>query len=173
MPPKKDLICTRTTGTVVHVRTLDYEMDATVKKLLKRRSELEMQRMRVSIDISTIDRALMMAGIRLSPEITRGMESEYRNKHPFRDMSLTDACLKVLRDHEGDALTKAQVEYHIAVGGYVSSAKDRRNSVGITLRRLAESGLCAVQRAKGAHGNIYSHIGGPKDVVADSRATKE
>jgi hypothetical protein len=74
---------------------------------------------------------------------------------PFEDMTLVDACRKILADFPGTALTKSQVEDYALQGGYKFTTQDTKNSVSGTLRRLAAEGVCQVTRVKGPHGNKY------------------
>jgi hypothetical protein len=129
-------------------------MDATAKKLIDRLRELEIKKMGINLDIDAIKRSLAMLGIKL-PQSIATKEAEYVSVRPFREMPLTEACIKVLRDHPQEWLTKTQVEYFLVRGQFTFTAKDPKNSLDVTLRRLAESGTILAQRMRGASGNRY------------------
>jgi hypothetical protein len=59
------------------------------------------------------------------------------------------------KNHPADYLTKTQVEYLAKRGGYKFSTADSKNSVAVTLRRLATEGKIEAQRIRGAAGNKY------------------
>jgi len=88
-------------------------------------------------------------------------ESEYQSQQPFKSMALTDACLKVLRDHSGKDeiheqwLDKGQVEYLVTRGGYEFKTDDATNSVNVSLRRLAEQGYAEAHAGKGSRPTRY------------------
>ena len=109
--------------------------------------------------------ALKLAGI--TPEISTiasaedTRETEYAWREPFKEGTLTEACERVLQDYSSKWLTKSQVEYLITRGGYRSTAKDAKNSVDVTLRRLAENGKCDAKRVRGSRGNTYRWISPP------------
>lgn len=150
-------------------------MDETIKALVDKLDSLEMQKTGIERDIAAIKRALSMIGV--SPENRLGesprLERRYANDRPFYNKPLADACLQILVDHAGERLSRKSVEYLLERGGYESSAKDMSNSVDITLRNLADSGRCVVERHKGVTGNRYTALkAGERNVVKDSRTTK-
>lgn len=147
---ENSLTCTNTIGTVVHV-------DATAKKLVERMQELERQRAHIDSEIRSIRTALSVAGIRTGTSRS-GVDSHealYMMHKPFANMSLRGSCLKVLSDQRSEWLSKSQIEYLILRGGYKFVTKDSKNSVGVTLQRMKDEGLCAVERIRGSHGNRY------------------
>jgi hypothetical protein len=128
-------------------------MDASVKKMLKNLKELEFKKSVINRDIDAIKRTLAMLGLKVESGSLR--EAEYAAYQPFRETALNDACLTVLKDHKGAWLTRSQIEYLIARGGYESSTKDIGNSVDVTLRRLAGAGACEAERVRGSRGSRY------------------
>ena len=138
------------------------KVDATAKSLLRQLQELEREDWRIREKIKAIRTALGMAGIK--PEVGNvswgqdSHETEYAVKEPFAETTLTEACEQVLKDYADQWLTKTNVEYLITRGGYKSTAKDAKNSVDVTLRRIAEYGKCDAERTRGARGNRYRWI---------------
>ena len=171
--PDIDFILTTTTA-CRNIRLSEGErkdVDATVKKLVDKLQELELQKHRLNLDIDSIKRALSMLGIE-PPSMQAGVrELQYVMRQAFRDVRLTDACLTILQDAEGEWMTKAQVEYLLVRGGYRSTAKDWKNSVDITLRNLADKNLIEANRAMGRNGNKYRFSKGNSDDVTNTRAT--
>ena len=94
-----------------------------------------------------------MVGTR--PTATGLQEAQYARLLPFRNTSLKDACLTVLRDAKPEPLTMSQVEYLVLRGGYNFTTEDTKNSVAITLQRLAGEGLIDAERIRGTRGNKY------------------
>jgi hypothetical protein len=82
-------------------------------------------------------------------------EHEYRTFLPFANLSLPEGCEKILRDYKGEKLSKSHIEYLLARGGYRFDAKDSKNSVDVTLRRLAADRKCEADRVRGMRGNRY------------------
>ncbi len=102
-------------------------------------------------------------------------EERYAKEQPFADsqVQLKDACLQVLQDFAGNWLSRSTVEYLLFRGGYVSEAMDPSNSVDVTLRSLAEKGLCQVERQRGPTGNRYTvEKGSGQNPVKESGTTK-
>jgi hypothetical protein len=130
-------------------------MDETIGELVRKLRQLEIDRANLDADIQSIEKALELIGVK-PPDDIETEEREYVRKRPFRKMSLVDACLRVLKDSEYEWLTKSQVEYLVSRGGFESSAKDRKNSVDVTLRRLFSEGKCAME-SRGRLGNRYRH----------------
>jgi hypothetical protein len=131
-------------------------MDATTKKLLKRLRELETDKWRIDKELQSIQTALSVAGAKPGDMwFPAEHETLYAATRPFAHMSLADSCEKILKDYQGRWLTKSQVEYLLARGGYESQAKDSKNSIDVTLRRLAGVGKCQAERVRGSHGNKY------------------
>jgi Helix-turn-helix domain len=132
-------------------------VDTSVKKLLEKRSELELLKFRLERKIKSIDTALALIDVtpnQHNPAL--GAEADYLRAKPFQAMPLKQACGKILRDNAGEWLTKTEVEHLLQCGGYESTARDRANSVEVTLRRLADHDFCDVRRLRGPKGNQYS-----------------
>ena len=138
-------------------------MDVTAKKLVEKMAEIQRQMLQLQRQSNSLTAALEAIGLRpedddpFSSLPTRGMLIL-----PFARTSLVAACKRILMDHENKSLTKSQVEYLAAIGGYPFSTDDAKNSVDVTLRRLAEQGFCQVERTRGPAGNQYQWVG-PKD----------
>jgi DNA-binding HxlR family transcriptional regulator len=149
--------------TVVRVEEEPRKVDATTKSLLRQLQELEREEWRIREKVRAIHTALKLAGIKPDVKTISSWgqdehEAEYARQEPFAETTLTEACEKVLKDYADKWLTKSQVEYLITRGGYKSSAKDAKNSVDVTLRRLAGDGRCDVKRVRGSRGNTYRWI---------------
>ena len=144
-------------------RTLctDSQMDETSSKLVARLRVLEVEGRKIEEEKGIITRALEIAGIR--PTEIETAEGVYAKTRPFRKMSLVDACKRVLTDSEEEWITKSQVDYLITRGGFESLAKDAKNSIDVTLRRLAAEGFCEVDSSRGKLGNKYKFS--PKNVA--------
>ena len=148
--------------TIVRVEKEPRKVDATTKTLIRQLRELESENWRTREKIRSIHTALKLAGVK--PDVSTLLggqdphESEYFVKEPFAQTTLTEACEQVLKDYGDIWLKKSQVEYLINRGGYKSSAKDAKNSVDVTLRRLAADGKCDVKRVRGSRGNTYRWI---------------
>jgi len=152
---RNSLICMIPYATVVSVNGND--MDATALKLLDRLKELEEQRCRITQEQKAIRIALEVAGVK--PQgIIPGLpdqEIKYKSNNIFKGRALPACCEIVLKDKKGEWLTKSQIEYLIIQGGYEFTTGKPKNSVGVTLQRMAEQGLCEVERVKGQQGNRY------------------
>ena len=148
--------------------TLDVQdrdnVDATTKKLIARMEEIDRQIVSLRSERNAITTALSVAGWRppdASKVIYTKEENDYWREQPFRSMLLTNACLKILRDHAKKEelheqwLDKNQVEYLVRRGGFPFKTDDPTNSVNVTLRRLAEDGLCQASGGKGSRGIRY------------------
>lgn len=151
MPQKNHLTSTKSYRTLVHA------MDATTKKLLMKLREAERVRWEKDQEIEHIRKTLELLGIKPGTDFTSWLfkDSEYAQKRPFARTTLTEACLTILQDHKGHWFTKSQVEYLAVRGGYEFSTENTKNSVDVTLRRLAADGKCAAERVRGARGNRY------------------
>ena len=162
MIAKKCLKSTNRYRTLVRVREELRKVDATTKSLLRQLRELEWEKIRTRRKIEAIHTALKLAGLKPDVSTLLGgqdpQESEYFVKEPFAQTTLTQACEQVLKDYADIWLSKSQVEYLITRGGYKSTAKDSKNSVDVTLRRLAADGKCDVKRVRGSWGNTYRWI---------------
>lgn len=159
---KNRLTSTNEYRTVVDATEEPRRVDATTKNLLRQLRELESENWRTREKIRSIHTALKLAGVK--PDVSTLLggqdrhESDYAVREPFAETTLIQACEQVLKDYGDNWLTKSQVEYLITRGGYKSSAKDAKNSVDVTLRRLAGDGKCDVKRVRGSRGNTYRWI---------------
>jgi hypothetical protein len=139
------------------------KMDGTTKKLIEAIEDLDRKMSTLRRDRDAAYTALALAGIRPRVQgplqIPSRLESDYRGHRPFAEMSLSRACLKVLKDHKGDWLTKSNVEYLVVRGGYKFDTDNPANSVGITLSRLADQEVgVEVQRIRGSKGSTYRYV---------------
>jgi hypothetical protein len=133
-------------------------MDETSAKLLSALQELERERWRISGKIDSIKSALKLAGVAVpthEPVFRNKNEFEYTTRQPFSNMGLTDACERIVRDHTPEWLSKNQVTELVEMGGYKSDAQATKNSVEVTLRRLASRGRIEIAKGKGRYGNRY------------------
>jgi hypothetical protein len=130
-------------------------MDATAKKLVEKMASLQKEISSLQIQKNSISTALEAVGLRLEDDdsFCQPSDAMYANARPFERTSLVAACRRILSDHKSKALTKSQVEYLAAIGGYPFATDDAKNSVDVTLRRLAEQGICEVDR--NPSGNQY------------------
>lgn len=159
--------------TFVHRQDIgEDQVDATTKTLLAKLRELERQKWAIGRDIDAINRTLAFAGVKPETGASRTQEVQYVVNQPFAKMLLTEACLTVLRDCAPQWLSVAEVEFLIARGGYAFATADAKNSVSVSLRRLAEQSKCEVERVRGSHGNRYRKVlEGDSNEVEESRAT--
>lgn len=152
---RKGLTCTSANGTFV---SLDNEMDTTALKLVQRLKELDEQQNRITRERMAILMALEVAGVKPKGQVKGfpgSQESLYEVNQTFRGRSLPASCEIVLRDHKGQWLSKSEIEYLIVQGGYEFATGNSKNSVGVTLQRMAEDGPCEVERVRGQQGNRY------------------
>jgi hypothetical protein len=146
------------------------KVDATARRLIERLKELSEQRGNLNREERSILTALAVAGVRpqgvLGKEWPGDLENTYTREAQFADKSLREACEIILKDqlknhrqsptlHRSQWLSKAEIEYLIVRGGYKFATSNSRNSVGITLQRMAEETLIEVQRVRGQQGNRY------------------
>ena len=150
---EQHLTCTSSISTLVQ----ENPVDSTAQKLVKRMKELESEKWRIDRELRALRTALGVAGIKPGKfkDLSTTQELDYVTKQPFRNRTLSECCLHILRDHVDLWLSKAEIEYLISRGGYNFSTKDSKNSVGVTLQRLKDDGRCEVERVRGAHGNRY------------------
>ena len=152
---RKGLTCTSPNGTFV---SLENDMDATALKLVQRLSELDEQQNRISRERIALLTALEVAGVKPKGQMKGfpgSQESIYQVNQTFRGRSLPASCEIVLKDHKGLWLTKSEIEYLIVQGGYEFATGNPKNSIGVTLQRMAEDGPCEVERVRGQQGNRY------------------
>lgn len=137
---------------------LENDMDATALKLVQRLSELDEQQNRILRERTAILTALEVAGVKPKGQakgFPGSQETNYEVNQTFRGRSLPAACEIVLKDHKGQWLTKSEIEYLIVQGGYGFATGNPKNSIGVTLQRMAEERLCEVERVRGQQGNRY------------------
>jgi len=152
---RKYLTCMSTSDTLASVN--GSVMDETAIKLLQRVKELQEQRARILQEEKAILIALEVAGVKPRGLLKGlpGREAEYKSHRRFEGRSLPACCEIVLKDHKGEWLSKSQIEYLIVQGGYKFTTDTPKNSVGVSLQRMAEQGTCEVERMKGQRGNRY------------------
>jgi hypothetical protein len=137
---------------VLSVRDQD-DLESITRKMLKRMDEIDALTSALREERDQITSALLAVAYKPAQSyrsIYTRKETEYALRKPFRQMSLTDACLKVLKDHSDEWLDKNQVEYMVARGGYEFKAEHATNSVHVTLRRLVHEGFCEAYSGKGS-----------------------
>jgi hypothetical protein len=172
---KNRLTCTS------YVRTMYEVMDATARKLVETMAALRRQIAELQQQEKSIKVALESAGFRSKKFGQVGwwpddcLDDRYALEQPFREMTLVNACKKIISDNTTFAFTKDQIEYLAVVGGYPFLTEDRKNSIDVTMRRLARNGFCEIVRGKGQTPNQYT-INGQKglklmmDRLMDRRA---
>jgi hypothetical protein len=148
-------------------------MDATAKKLVEKMRDIQKQIGALQRQSYALSSALEAIGMRIEDDdpFSESSDERYAKETPFAHTSLVETCKKILTDHMGKEMTKNQVEYLAAVGGYRFNAEDSVNSVAVTLQRLAESEFCEVDRQRGPEGNKYrfSTNGSPSEVLEKLR----
>ncbi len=151
------LTCTTLYRTLYAVGRTVREMDATQKKLIEKMRDLQMTIAAYQQQATAISTALESIGMTVGDDgrYSPPHDVHYATDQPFRGTSLVAACKRILMDYDGQSLTKTQVEFLAALGGYPFSTEDAKNSVDVTLRRLAERGFCEVERTRGPAGNQY------------------
>src|ERR1700752_145919 len=99
MPEKNQLTSTSSSWILVQQVYEGEDVDPSVKKLLEKRRELEMERFRVDRKIRSIDMALNLIGVK-PDKYTRssGSEVRYVSEKSFKTMPLKQGCEKVLQD---------------------------------------------------------------------------
>lgn len=157
-------------------------MEPAVKKLLEEKVAIHRRRYELDKRERAVDTALEILDIRVARQAmlmgyvrAARLEEQYESSQPFRDKTLSAACLAVINSHEGMGLDKNQVEYLLTIGGYPFEAKDPTNSVEVTLRKLAKEGKCEVETGSGSSASRYRLLRNRKvtNDVEDSGATKE
>lgn len=161
---KNRLTCTRHYRTLYATVKTALGMDATAKKLIEALATARRQIAALEQQAKSISAALEAAGLRASElDITLGdpRDKTYAETLPFKTMSLVNTCKQILYDNQTLPLDKSQIEYLASIGGYPFSTDDSKNSVDVTMRRLAGQGLCEIfpaddlRQPKGRKGNCY------------------
>ncbi len=156
---KTVLLCAYATG-ALSIREHD-DVDATTKKMLKRMEEIDALSSALRDERNHITSALLAVAYEPSSstrDLSSRKETEYAMRKPFRRTSLTDACLKVLKDHSEEWMDKNQVEELVARGGYESKAEHATNSIHVTLRRLTVDGYCESHSGSGSRTTKYRFL---------------
>jgi len=169
---KKDLTETDSIRTIVQNREGE-EVDATAKKLVERMRQLEMEQWRINNELRAIRTALDVAGVKPSYKfktLSDPTESEYVRNQPFNKTTLAEVCYAILKDYKPEWLTKSQVEYLAIRGGYNFSTTDSKNSIDVTLRRMAGAGKIEADRVRGSRGSRYRFIPEPIEVGKEPKA---
>ena len=134
-------------------------MDDAAEKLLEALRIFEQQRWRLENRIAAVKTALTIAGVPVpSSAVANENEYHYARHHLFAGKRLIDCCERIINDHPGEWLSKSRVVYLLERGGYTTDAREIKNSVDCTLRRLAALGRVEVQKRLGAHGNKYRSL---------------
>ena len=156
---EKHLTCTTNARTLSLVNRTIRQMDATAKKLVEKMREIQRQIGSLQRQSYALESTLDAIGMRIEDDVPweDSWDIKYAKNSPFASTTLVATCKNLLVDHAGKELTKSQVEYLAAIGGYKFDAEDSKNSVDVTLRRLAEGGFCDVGRQRGPEGNKYSY----------------
>ena len=161
---KKCLTCTACSRTLYDIVRTALEMDATAKKLIEALATARRQIAALEQQARSISAALEAAGLRASElDFTLGepRDKTYAETLPFKTISLVNTCKQILYDNQSLPLDKSQIEYLASIGGYPFSTDDSKNSVDVTMRRLAGQGLCEIfpaddlRQPKGRKGNCY------------------
>ena len=146
-------------------------MDATAKKLVEKMRDIQKQLGSLQRQSYALESTLEAIGMRIEDDVPweDSWDIKYAKDSPFARTTLVATCKQILIDHVGKEMTKSQIEYLAAIGGYQFDAEDSKNSVDVTLRRLAEGGFCDVDKQRGPEGNKYVYRGGdtPKDSVKE------
>lgn len=153
------LTCSINSATLLSIARAFVTMEETVKKIVEKYQEIQQEIRKLTRSAESLKDSLTLIGYR--PEYIhsillgdgKGQDEKYAEELPFKHSKLVEACKKVLQDHNSDWLTKTQVEYLVSMGGFEFSTRNRKNSVRITLDRLASSGFCEVDHD--LHENRY------------------
>lgn len=170
---KNHLTETDSIRTLVHVAPGE-EVDRTAKKLVERMRQLEIQKWHIERELSSIRIALDVAGVKPEKKYKGGAdltEARYVRDEPFKNgMTLAQACYVILHDYTPEWLTKSQVEYLAVRGGYSFSTKDPRNSLDVTLRRLAAADKVEADKIRGSRGSKYRWVPRPIEAKEEIKA---
>jgi|SRR5882724_712670 len=136
-------------------------MDATAKKIVSMLmdSHREIERLRRSM--RPLKETLESIGMRSSAFNNLwdgeglGRDGEYAEKLLFANMTLVDTCKCILWDLSTEPLSKSNIEYLATMGGYPFTTNNSKNSVDVTMRRLAKDGFCEIHRRQGSTENWY------------------
>ena len=134
-------------------------MDATTRKLIEMHANYELEIAQLREKSEGVRKVLESLGSRSrhfdnvwdhSPS-----EIKYAKEKTFAEMTLVDTCKRILYDYPREVFTKGTIEYLAAMGGYPFATDDPKNSVDVTMRRLAKDRFCEVHRSRGPVGNRY------------------
>lgn len=160
MRSKKRLTCTSSCRTLYEVLKRLIEMDATAKKMVKMLMDMEREIARLKYAAQPVREMLESLGIRSKQfdnfwgeETTR--DAMYAEELPFRGMTLVDTCKRILADFPTVPMSKSYIEYLSTMGGYPFETEDSKNSIDVTMRRLAKDGFCEIHRREGSTENWY------------------
>lgn len=145
----------------VRIERIAVLVDATARKLVETLGVLRKQIADLQQQERSIKVALESAGIRSQKLGKVGwwegdcLDDRYALEQPFKDMTLVNTCKKIISDNTTSAFTKDQIEYLAVIGGYPFLTEDKKNSIDVTMRRLASQGFCQIIRGKGPIPNQY------------------
>jgi hypothetical protein len=159
---KNRLTCTSYARTLYEVTRTALLVDTTARKLVETLGTLRNQIATLQQQERSIKVALESAGIRSTRLGKTGwgdgdcLDDRYALEQPFKEMTLVNTCKKILSDNTTSAFTKDQIEYLAVIGGYPFLTDDRKNSIDVTMRRLASQSFCQIIRGKGPIPNQYT-----------------
>jgi hypothetical protein len=134
-------------------------MDVAIKRIAEKYAEIQRQIRVLTREAESIKQTMALIGYRpeylseVFADSDPSQDEQYAEKLPFKHTTLVKACKQILVDHKFQWLTKNQVEYLASMGGYEFSTDNPKNSVDVTLRRLASHGFCEVEN--NLQGNKY------------------
>ena len=134
-------------------------MDATAKRMVNMLMDMEREIARLKCAAQPVREILESLGLRSSRfdsfMLDETHDAKYARELPFAKMTLVDACKQILTDLSSFPLSKSQIEYLATMGGYAFATEDSKNSVDVTMRRLAKDGFCEIHRRDGSTENWY------------------
>jgi len=146
---KNNLTCSTENATVLLIARALATMEETIKKIVEKYQDIQRQIRVLTRSAESLKDSLRLIGYR--PEYVgailgegKSQDERYAEELPFKHATLVQACKQVLRDHSPEWLSKTQVEYLVSMGGFEFSTSNRKNSVRITLDRLASNGFCNI-----------------------------
>ena len=154
------LTCTTLSRTLYELGRTLLQMDATARTLVAQLVATRRQIAMLNQRANSYTMALEAAGFR-SKDLDNVWASvpprdqDYAEQQPFKTKSLVDTCKQILEENGPRPFNKSQIEYLAAIGGYPFSTDDSKNSIDVTMRRLARQGFCEIIRDGGRNGNRY------------------